>query len=153
MKSNENAKNVKNSKPGEVDHPLLPKLTKDEVNEMHTNFILACGGELHESNIKDRKYSTKKEKVKKIDTKEVTHTLWNEGKDIYEIADARGLSHKTIWGHVEELVEESKITHPALKRLITPKIEKMIPEISKVFKKYEGVSPANFKMIGEEKFI
>lgn len=111
------------------------KLTKEEVNEMHTNFILACGGELHESNIKDRKYSVKKEKTKKIDTKEVTHTLWNEGKDIYEIADARGLSHKTIWGHVEELVEEGKITHPALKRLITPKIEKMIPEVSKVFKK------------------
>lgn len=38
MKSNENAKNVKNSKSGEVDHPLLPKLTKDEVDqEIDTN--------------------------------------------------------------------------------------------------------------------
>ena len=38
MKSNENAKNVNNKKPGEVDHPLLPKLTKDEVDlEIDTN--------------------------------------------------------------------------------------------------------------------
>jgi hypothetical protein len=32
MKSNENMKNVNNAKPGEVDHPLLPKITNDEVD-------------------------------------------------------------------------------------------------------------------------
>ena len=38
MTSNENVKNVNNTKPGEVDHPLLPKLTKDEVDpELDTN--------------------------------------------------------------------------------------------------------------------
>lgn len=111
------------------------KLTKDEINEMHTNFILACGGEVKEQNIKNRKYGLKEKKPKKIDTKEVTHSLWNEGKDIYEIADARRLSHKTIWGHVEELVEEGKITHPALSRIITPNITKILPEVNKAFQK------------------
>jgi len=38
MKSNENVKNINNTEPGEVDHPLLPKLTKDEVDqEIDTN--------------------------------------------------------------------------------------------------------------------
>jgi hypothetical protein len=38
MTSNENVKNANNAKPGEVDHPLLPKLTKDEVDlEIDTN--------------------------------------------------------------------------------------------------------------------
>ena len=38
MTSNENVKNVNNTQPGEVDHPLLPKLTKDEVDqEIDTN--------------------------------------------------------------------------------------------------------------------
>jgi len=38
MKSNDNMKNVNNVKLGEVDHPLLPKLTKDEVDlEIDTN--------------------------------------------------------------------------------------------------------------------
>ena len=114
------------------------KLTKEEINEMHTNFILACGGEVKESNIRGRSkpHSAKATKGRgKVDTKEVTHALWNEGKDIYEIADARGLSHKTIWGHVEELVEEGKITHPALSRIITPQITKILPEVNKAFQK------------------
>jgi ATP-dependent DNA helicase PIF1 len=110
------------------------KLSRSEVEEMHTNFILACGGELKESSIVNRKSGTK---PKKIDTKEVTLALWNEGKDVYEIADVRGLSAKTIWGHVEELVGERKITHPALKRIITPAITKMLPEVSKTFKKLD----------------
>jgi len=38
MTSNENVKNVDNTKSGEVNHPLLPKLTKDEVDlEIDTN--------------------------------------------------------------------------------------------------------------------
>jgi hypothetical protein len=38
MTSNENVKNVNNTKSGEVNHPLLPKLTKDEVDqEIDTN--------------------------------------------------------------------------------------------------------------------
>jgi len=38
MKNKENVKTVKNSKVGEVDHLLLPKLTKDEVDlEIDTN--------------------------------------------------------------------------------------------------------------------
>jgi hypothetical protein len=107
------------------------------VEEMHTNFILACGGELKESSIVNRRSGAKAKKPKKIPTEEVTLALWNEGKDVYEIADARGISAKTVWTHIEELVGERKITHPALRRIMTPAITKMLPEVSKAFKKLD----------------
>ncbi len=110
-------------------------LPKDELQKMHENFILVSGGVVvPKNNYKKKDYLTKE---KKLHTTEVTLNLWKEGKDVYQIADARALSAKTIWGHIEELIEDGKIVYPDMNRLITKEIKKSMPEIIKAFKKLD----------------
>ncbi len=109
-------------------------LQKDELQKMHENFILVSGGVVVPKN-NYKKINSFKEK--KVPTIEVTLKLWKEGKDVYEIACERKLSVKTIWGHIEELVEDKKIIYPDLNRLITKEIKKIMPEIMKAFKKLD----------------
>lgn len=117
---------------------------KDEIQKMHDNFILTNEGTLVPDSTKFGKLKTRKpsfakavagqaKKNKKEDTRMVTLNLWNEGKDVYEVADARAMSVATIWGHIEDLVEDGQITYPALNRLLTPKLEKVLPEIAEAF--------------------
>lgn len=110
-------------------------LPKDELQKMQENFILVSGGVVvPKNNYKKKDYLTKE---KKLHTTEVTLNLWKEGKDVYQIADERALSAKTIWGHIEELIEDGKIVYPDMNRLITKEIKKSMPEISKAFKKLD----------------
>ncbi|OGI72695.1 hypothetical protein A3J61_00180 [Candidatus Nomurabacteria bacterium RIFCSPHIGHO2_02_FULL_38_15] len=108
----------------------------DETNKMHKNFIIASGGNIVADNEKVKNRNIKKENNKnKLATATVTLNLWNEGMDVHEIAKARKLTPQTIWGHIEDLVLDGKITHPALGRLMTDKIKKILPKISEAFKK------------------
>ncbi len=118
----------------EVAEATFGDLPKDEMKKMQENFILTNGGTIIPQNTKRTRVKTPKvKKGKKEDTTMVTLALWNEGKDVYEIADARAMSATTIWGHLETLIEEGKITYPSLKRLLTPYLEKVLPEIATAF--------------------
>ncbi len=96
---------------------------------MHDNFVVACGGKV----AKDITHVPARLPHKKLDTKSVTLALWNEGKNIYEIAKERKLVAQTIFNHVEELVKSNHITLDSLARIVSPKIETSMPEIHKAF--------------------
>jgi ATP-dependent DNA helicase PIF1 len=120
----------------DVAEEKFANLKKEEVQKMHDNFILVSGGVLISKN-KKPSFAQSYEKKEKVPTTEVTLNLWKEGKDVYEIADERKLSAKTIWGHIEELIEDKKITYPDINRLITKEVKKMMPEVAKAFKKLD----------------
>ncbi len=106
------------------------KIPAPELQKMQNNFITASGGILKANT----EYSLGK---KKIDTKDKTLDLWNEGKTIAEIAETRELSEQTIFGHIEDLVTLGKITNTELSRLVTPKLSKSLSKIQAVFKKLD----------------
>lgn len=104
------------------------KIPSDELEKMHENFIAASGGnkKAHSGRIS--------RSVKKVDTKDETLSLWQSGKTIGEIAETRGLKEVTIFSHVEELVSKQKIASAELSRLLTPALEKSLPEIHAAFR-------------------
>lgn len=108
-------------------------LPKSKLQEMHENFILVSGGVIFPK-YKNNSIEKVNLKNKKVSTVEITLKLWKEGMDVYQIANTRSLSTNTIWGHIEELVGEGKIVFPELNRILTPKIKKIIPIISRAFK-------------------
>ncbi|MCX6755772.1 MAG: AAA family ATPase [Candidatus Nomurabacteria bacterium] len=111
------------------------KLDKKELQKMHDNFIRASGGVVNPSS--DFQKKAKEKKVVKVDTKELTLDMWNEGKDIVEIAKIRKLKESTIFTHIEELVVEEKIPVGALSRILDKKTEKALPAIHKAFHKLD----------------
>ncbi len=114
---------------------VFGKISPSDLERMHKNFIIACGGKVKPvTRILSVEESSKK---KKSDTKEETLILWNEGKTVSEIAKARKLTEATIFGHVEELVEKGKITKASLSRLLDTKLSKAVPVIQKAFKKLD----------------
>lgn len=111
-------------------------ISEDEIASMHKNFIIACGGHTRPEVVSKEKSKIKFRGVK-VDTKNITLELWNEGKNIVEIAKARNLKEQTIFNHIEELVAKQKITQASLSRLLTPVISKILPKIHAVFKELE----------------
>ena len=108
------------------------KIYKKDLDQMHDNFIKVSGGVLNSTG------SQKKKKFgNKINTKEITLTFWNKGKNIEQIADIRKLKFATIFSHIEDLVQEDKIPIGSLSSLMTPALTKAIPEIHKIFYKLE----------------
>jgi ATP-dependent DNA helicase RecQ len=98
---------------------------------MYDNFIRASGGVVNPSS--DFQKKVKEKKTVKVDTKELTLDMWNEGRDIVEIAKLRKLKESTIFTHIEELVVEEKIPVGALSRILDKKTEKALPAIHKAF--------------------
>jgi hypothetical protein len=107
------------------------KLPKNELQKMYDNFIRASGGVVNPSS--DFQKKVKEKKTVKVDTKELTLDMWNEGRDIVEIAKLRKLKESTIFTHIEELVVEEKIPVGALSRILDKKTEKALPAIHKAF--------------------
>ncbi len=132
-------------------HPEI--LAKDEIFRAHSNrakealadievielvkryedFIVACEGSLEANKDLIQKIGGRWEKKEKIDTHVATLTLWNEGKSTAQIAGARGLKDSTILSHVERLAGQGKINRDDLARLLTPMLERDLPEIHAVF--------------------
>jgi len=110
------------------------KISASELQKMQDNFIRASGGTLKAIKLKPVEKALKS---KKIDTKEQTLALWNEGKTVSEIATARGFTEQTIFTHIEELLGKGKINRADLFRLLNPKLSKAIPEIHSAFKKLD----------------
>ena len=61
--------------------------------------------------------------------------LWNQGKNIEQIAESRGLKEETIFSHIEKLVEKRKINRVDLRRLKTKELEQAQSRIESIFKK------------------
>lgn len=113
------------------------KTNPNELEKMHKNFIIACGGrDIETSNngtINSRVFSPIKLDKRKADTRVETLALWKEGKTISQIAKARGLKEQTIFDHIEKLVAKGKIKKTDLSRLISPTLSRSLPKIHATF--------------------
>ena len=110
---------------------VFAKLSSEELKKMHENFILACGGK-----IKKDKHSNLRTWLPnaKFDTKSITLALWNDGKNISEIAKERKLVTQTIFNHIEVLVGSGHISVHSLARIVSPTTTKALPEIHEAFR-------------------
>ena len=121
-------------------------ISSAELEKMHKNFIIACGG----GNIKltdkgTNSYASGSFKLtkNKVNTHAETLALWNEGKTVSQIAKSRGLKDQTIVEHIEKLVAKGKIKKTDLSRLVTPKLASSLDKIHTVFRElgHEKLSP------------
>ncbi len=107
------------------------KIPAADLTKMHHNFIHACGGQI----IKEG--SVRKKNRQSLTTYEKTLALWNEGKDIKDIAKIRKLTAQTIFDHIEKLAKENKITKRELERLLPQKLKKEMGHIHATFKRLD----------------
>lgn len=80
----------------------------EDLSAQHLAFIRQCGGIINPKEIQrqTQKIKQQQEKKLKINTFEQTKILFEQGFNIVEIADERGLSVGTIIGHLEKLHHE-----------------------------------------------
>lgn len=108
----------------------LAQMSAPDLEKKHRDFILRCGGTVKQVKIKKEKISEQKNKES---TFAQTLRLWNEGKNINEIAKARTLKERMIIGHVEELVEKTLVSRDDLSRLLTPRLSEALSKIQAAF--------------------
>lgn len=104
--------------------------SESEKKQMQEEFIMACDGVINISEVIPKK----KKKEKKPSTKDETLKLWKEGRAIGQIAEIREMSEKTIFGHIEDLVEKGKIEKNELMRIASTELVRALPKIQSVFK-------------------
>ncbi|MEX2341031.1 MAG: helix-turn-helix domain-containing protein [Candidatus Paceibacterota bacterium] len=92
-------------------------MEESELNEMHKHFVLASGGKIPKP--EDIIAGKPHERIKKESTHEITKRSLLEGKGISAIAKERKMSESTIWGHVEDLIENKNLELKDIKH-ITP---------------------------------
>lgn len=108
-----------------------------ELEKMHKNFIVACGGKNIGISGAGAINSQTLDPVlnkKKVDTTSETLALWKEGKTISQIAKNRGLKEQTIFDHIEKLVAKGKIKKDDLSRIISPTLSRSLPKIHATFR-------------------
>lgn len=98
-----------------------------ESKKIREDFIISCEGKINISDVISKN-------IRKPSTYTETLKLWDEEKDIAQIAKARGLTEKTILNHLEELVIKEKIVRSDLARIIPKNLLPELPKIHSVFK-------------------
>lgn len=104
---------------------LFGDIPKPELQTMHENFIIASGGTVTKKVVKTKKAT--------VDTLESTLMLVLQATPILFISKERGLSPQTIFGHIEKLVMESRLSYEDIEYLITDKIRKGYTQIKRAF--------------------
>lgn len=120
----------------EVSEITFSRLPPDELQKMQDNFIIALGG--HLKAIDEQNLCPREKRQKKGDTYAKTLALWNEGKNLQQIVNARGLGEQTIFGHLEQLAAKGKIDRvEILKRLFSPALFGALAKIHAVFRELD----------------
>jgi hypothetical protein len=124
---------------------VFGNIEQTRLQQMHDNFIIAAGGNLEK---KERKV---KEKKSKKDTLEETKALVLERKSIKDIMKARELTYQTVTGHLEKLVAADRLKRDDIVYLITPALDRALPEIDKAFRhcKTEFLAPVHEYLKGK----
>lgn len=104
------------------------ELPEEKLNELHRDFIIACGGSLDPVSRGDKI-------AEKISTYDQTLKLWHQGKDMVQIAKSRNLSQGTILNHIEQLAQDKKIKCSELIKIVPANLLPDLPQIQAVFKK------------------
>jgi len=116
---------------------IFARFSDTELDKMYEDFIRKCDGEIKISQVKN------KNEGPRTSTLDKTLELWNDGKDISEIATKRKLAETTIFSHIEELVKNGKIAKSELTRIIPTQFSADLPIIKTAFTKLqtEKLSP------------
>jgi len=85
------------------------EMDNEESEQMHKNFIKACGGQYVSGEIKAVEKKGY-ERIQKESTQSLTKAALLEGKSVPEIASERKIGETTVWSHLEKLVAEGDIT-------------------------------------------
>lgn len=109
-------------------------ISPTELQKRQNNFIIACGGKLKPHSVGNRVHAGKQGK---INTYNETIRLWNEGKTVSQIAEARRFTQGTIFNHIEKLVMTGKISRSDLSRLITSSLNRSLSKIQGEFLKLD----------------
>lgn len=114
------------------------KLGQAELQTMWENFIIASGGVLMPKKIKKEK-KPKPVKVRKGNTFDETLKLLKEKKKISEISKTRELVEQTIYGHMERLYDEGKLSEAEVMAYVPKKIIDDLPIIQAAFVELQTV--------------
>ncbi len=107
---------------------MYGEFSDEDILKMQEDFIKICGGKIDTVSV-----VSKKSKNEKIPTDMETLELWKRRKSMNEIAKIRGLSDKTIFAHIEKLVEAGKIIKTDLIREASPKLLRDLSKIQIAF--------------------
>ena len=99
-----------------------------DVKKIREDFIIFCGGVINIADVIPKK------KKKKVSTHNETLKLWEDGRGIRQIAEIRALSEKTIFGHIEDLVQKGKIKRTDLARIVPAHLTHSLLKIHSVFR-------------------
>lgn len=124
------------------------KMSADDLQTAHNNFIGACGGSL--VSVEHCVQNPRVSKKKKQETLGETLSLWNERKAVSEISEARGLKESTILSHLEKLAARGKINRVDFFRLLAPSLSCALPAIHAAFRELQTdkLSPVFEKLGG-----
>jgi ATP-dependent DNA helicase PIF1 len=108
----------------------------EEVERMHEQFIRASGGTL------ERRAITAAKPKERISTYEETARMLKEGKTVAEVAEERGMTTRTIFGHLETLAKDSALT--------AQDVAHLAPSTEEEKKRYAAISAALVKAEDEK---
>ncbi len=106
-------------------------LSESELNKIREDFIVACGGVIET-------VESFSEGIEKVSTYEQTLKLWQEGKNLIEIAKTRDLNTETILKHLDKLAAGGRIRRADLASIVPPKLVDDLPKIQAVFSKLKS---------------
>ncbi len=118
------------------------KFSPDDLQQMHTNFILASGGTLLVRKHKDGTINTTK-----VNTVRLTYDLLCEGFSLSEIAKKRNMVIGTIMTHIETILshpDEYILEKKVIEQAIDAKLKKNITALHKVFIKMESLDSLKY---------
>lgn len=115
---------------------MIDAVLPDVRLSLEKKFIHACGGTVEGVYRSNKKTNTKDRK--KGATYAETLQLLKDNKSIAEIAEARGLTVTTIYGHVEKLYIDSKIDKEYVIRLLPEHVVRGLPQIHTALKESDG---------------
>lgn len=107
---------------------IYSRFSEEELAKMLKDFITLCDGAINATEVAPRKIKNKSS------TYDETHKLWQEGKNIEQIAKIRHLNQMTILGHIEELARKGRIERVDLMRIVPKNLSSSLPIIHSVFR-------------------
>ncbi len=110
---------------------VLNRISEEEMEKLHKEFVLKCGGTIDEKEIKKNKNKKSDKVEERISTYEKTKQLIEQGLNLKQIAQKRGMVPTTILGHLEKLREE----YPELDLSAFKPKQKALMEMHKAFLK------------------
>ena len=116
----------------EMAETAFREMEEEELLTMQERFVVAQGGKVPSpESIGSPK---PKERIQKESTHEITRRLLLEKKSVAQIAKYREISESTVWNHIEELVEDKRVTLDDMEHNVPDDWDNVWPEIKQAIK-------------------